>query len=444
MDILAVGLSHKSAPLEVLERSSYTKERLADALHSLKDFVGESIILSTCNRTEVYTSSDSPERATARIAEFIARDHGMHPETIEPHLFAYRGEKAVRHLLGVAGGLDSLIVGESQILGQVREALSAASGAGLVDTPLVGLFHAAVRTGRRVREETDVGRNALSISYAGVQLAQRRLGSLRDMAVLLVGAGEAGALVARALRTVGVQRLVIANRTRARAEELADSLGGDVAPFSKLEEALVDADIVIASTDSPEFVIDRRVLSSALDRRARETLFLIDLAVPRDIDPSAADMDGVELFNIDDLSSIAEENLETRKRAAEQAELIVDEETARFMRWRESLDAAPIIKTIHQQAERIREREVQHALREMPGISREQAEVVDALTRSIVRKLLHDPTVFLRDRADKAQLQAARDLFSLMEEADSPQEAPAPDESIARIATQEATDGRVH
>ena len=416
MDILVAGLSHKSAPLEVLERVSYTKELIPGVLPTLRDFVGECVILSTCNRTEVYASSDDPAQTTARIAEFVARDRGIAPEAIEPHLYSYTGADAVRHLLGVAGGLDSLLVGESQILGQVRESLTAASEAGSADTPLVGLFHAAVRTGRRVREDTDVGRNSLSISYAGVQLAQRTLGSLKDRTVLLVGAGEAGSLVANALRTVGVRDLVIANRTRARGEELADGLGGRTVPFSELDEALVEADIVITSTDAPDFVIDRGMAASALPRRTQETLFLIDLAVPRDIDPGAAELDGVKLFNIDDLSSIAEENLQARRRAAVQADSIVEEETVRFMNWWESLDAIPIIKTIQLRAEEIRERELRHALRELPDMSTKEAAVVEAMTRSIVKKLLHDPTVFLRNRADRSQLQAARDLFSLLEE----------------------------
>jgi glutamyl-tRNA reductase len=416
LDILVVGLNHKSAPLEVLEKLSFSKEQLSSALSGLRDQVGESIILSTCNRTEIYAASDEPAETKQQIADFVAGFHGIDIEAITPHFYAYHGADAVSHLLGVASGLDSLIVGESQILGQVRDAMTVASETGSAQVPLVGLFHAAVRTGRRVREETEVGRNALSISYAGVQLAKRTLGSLEGLKVLLVGAGEAGRLVANALRTVGVGELVIANRTQSRGEELADSLGGSIVPFAELDEALGKADIAIAATDAPNYVITQDMVVAAVDRRGESPLFLIDLAVPRDIDPQVADLEGVKLFNIDDLSSIAEENLEARKRAAVHAETIVGDEVARFMKWWDSLDAVPIIKTLQRQAEEIRKRELDHALHDMPDIQSEHVAVVDALTRSIVKKILHDPTVFLRERADKSQLEAARDLFRLWED----------------------------
>ena len=416
MEILVVGLNHKSAPLEVLEKLSFSKEQLSDALSGLRDQVGESIILSTCNRTEIYATIDGPAEVKQQISSFVARFHGIDVEAISPHLYDYLGTDAVSHLLGVASGLDSLIVGESQIMGQVRDAMTVASETGSAHVPLVGLFHAAVRTGRRVREETEVGRNALSISYAGVQLAKRTLGSRQGLTVLLVGAGEAGRLVANALRTVGVGELVIANRTQSRGEELANSLGGAIVPFAGLNEALGKADIAIAATDAPDYVITQDMVAATQEQRGKHHLFLVDLAVPRDIDPQVADLEGVKLFNIDDLSLIAEENLEARKRAAVHAESIVRDEVARFMKWWDSLDAVPVIKILQRQAEEIRKRELDHALHDMPDIQSEHVAVVDALTRSIVKKILHDPTIFLRDKADKSQLQAARDLFRLWED----------------------------
>ena len=416
MEILVVGLNHKSAPLEVLEKLSFSKEQLSDALSGLRDQVGESIILSTCNRTEIYATIDGPAEVKQQISSFVARFHGIDVEAISPHLYDYLDTDAVSHLLGVASGLDSLIVGESQIMGQVRDAMTVASETGSAPVPLVGLFHAAVRTGRRVREETEVGRNALSISYAGVQLAKRTLGSLQGLTVLLVGAGEAGRLVANALRTVGVGELVIANRTQSRGEELANSLGGAIVPFAGLNEALGKADIAIAATDAPDYVITQDMVAATQEQRGKNHLFLVDLAVPRDIDPQVADLEGVKLFNIDDLSLIAEENLEARKRAAVHAESIVRDEVARFMKWWDSLDAVPVIKILQRQAEEIRKRELDHALHDMPDIQSEHVAVVDALTRSIVKKILHDPTIFLRDKADKSQLQAARDLFRLWED----------------------------
>ena len=419
MRITLIGLNHKSAPLEVREQVSFSKSQLEEALPMLKDRVGESIILSTCNRSEFYAVGENPARIAEQVRLFIADYHGISVETISAHLYEYTDADAVRHLLRVASGLDSMIIGESQILGQVRDSLSAASDAQSVQTSLLGLFHAAVRTGRRVRDETDVGRNALSVSYAGVQLAQRTLGTLSGRRALLIGAGEAGQLVAKALRTVGIADLMIANRTLARAEDLTQSLGGRAIPFSEIESALGEADIVISATDSPEFVITTEMASSAVDERREAPLFLFDLAVPRDVDPQVADLPGLRLFNIDDLFSIAEENLQERKLAALDAEAIVEDELVRFMAWWDSLDAVPIIKTLRQQAEELRKRELERALRKIPDLSLEQREVMDALTTSIVNKLLHDPIASLKQQTDKSQLQAARDLFRLWD--DSPE-----------------------
>ncbi|MCH7745421.1 MAG: glutamyl-tRNA reductase, partial [Chloroflexi bacterium] len=409
MRITLIGLNHKSAPLEVREQVSFSKSQLEEALPLLKDRIGESVILSTCNRTEFYAVGENPARIAEQVRLFIADYHGISAKIISQHLYEYTDADAVRHLLRVASGLDSMIIGESQILGQVRDSLSAASDAQSVQTALLGLFHAAVRTGRRVRDETDVGRNALSISYAGVQLAQRTLGTLSGRKALLIGAGEAGQLVAKALRTVGIADLMIANRTLSRAEDLTQSLGGRAVPFSEIESALGEADIVISATDSPEFVITTAMASSAVNGRGEAPLFLFDLAVPRDVDPQVADLPGLKLFNIDDLFSIAEENLEERKRAAVDAEAIVEDELVRFMAWWDSLDAVPIIKTLRQHAEEVRIRELERALRKVPNLSDEQREVMDALTTSIVNKLLHDPIASLKQQTDKSQLQAARD-----------------------------------
>ena len=413
MHILLVGLNHKSAPLEVRERVSFSKEQLPQALPLLEEQVDEGVILSTCNRTEIYSTAENPAATANQIERFLKDFHGLAPDEVSPYFYHYTDADAVRHLFRVASGLDSMIVGESQILGQVRNALIAASDSKSAQVSLVGLFHGAVRAGRTVREQTDIGRNALSISYAGVQLAQRVLGTLGGLRVLLIGAGEAGKLVAKALRTVGVSDLMIANRTAARGEELAKSLGGRAVPFTEIEGALNEADIVIAATDSPGLLLTREMVDSAQKERRNGPLFLFDLAVPRDVDPKVGTLGDVRLFNIDDLSSIAEENLEERKRAAAAAEAIVEDEVARFMRWWDSFDAVPIINALRHQAEEIRKRELARALRKMRDLSPEHLEVVEALTMSIITKLLHDPTVFLKQRADKSQLQAARDLLQL-------------------------------
>ena len=416
MHILVTGINQGTASLKVREGISFSKEQLSTALTQLRERVGEAVILETCNRTEIYTTAENASKATDQVRSFIAEFHDLDAESVYPHLYEYIDTQAVRHLFRVASGLDSMIIGESEILGQVRDALTPATEMKTVDTPLVGLFHAAIRTGRKVREETELGRNSLSISYAGVKLAQKVLGTLRSRCVLLIGAGEAGTLVAKALRTVGVSDLIVANRTRARTEELVRNLGGRAIPFEEIATTLQDVDIVITATDSPQFVIEQDMVSSALTRRSNRPLFFFDLAMPRDVDPRAAAFDEVELFNIDDLSAIAEENLQERKRAAIKAEGVVDGEIAKFMRWWESLDVVPLIRVLRRQAEDARKVELTRALRQMPDLPAEYSNVVEALTKSIVKKLLHPPTASLKRQAGRSQLEAIRDIYQLKNE----------------------------
>ena len=414
--ILLVGLSHKTAPLNVRESVSFKSSQILESLPALRDELGEAVILSTCNRMEIYTVTDDEAADIARIHKFVADYHDLQVEDISPHMHSHVGTDAVRHIFHVSGGLDSLIVGESEILGQVRGALSAATAVKATDTANTAcgrLFHAALRVGRRVRLETGIGRNSLSISYAGVRLAQRVLGALSDKRALLIGAGEAGNLVARALRTVGVGDLMIANRTESKAQELADYLSGRAIPFDHLGESLKIADIVIAATDSPTYIITP-AMREALQRAPSQTpLFAFDLAIPRDIDPEVAAEFGVRLFNIDDLSTIAEENRAERQRAASDAELIIEDEVMKFMKWWDSLDALPTVKAIRQNAEGIRQRELAKALDILEGLSPESQQVVETLTRSIVNKILHDPTASLKNGATKTQVRAAKELFRL-------------------------------
>ena len=416
MHIVLTGLDYNTAPIEVRERVSFAQELLPDALPALAEQVGEGVILSTCNRTEVYTVGDEPIEAARDIRRFIAGYHGLDYKTLEPHLYDRTDADAATHLFRVASGLDSMILGESEILGQVRVALTAASESSSLSSPVSRLFHAALRTGRRVREDTQISRNALSISYAGVQLAQRVLGSLSGLRVLLIGAGEAGQLVARALRTTGANDLMIANRTPQRSEELARNLDGRAIPFQEIGLVVRDADIVIAATGAPSYILTRDDVAIAAGPEYRRSQVLIDLSVPRNIDPYTATVDGVTLYNIDDLSTIAEENLQGRREAADDAEAIVTEHVAYFMEWWDSLKAVPIIKEIRQRAELTRKRELARAIRKLPDLSPEDFKTLDAMTQSIINRVLHDPTVSLKQRAGEAHLQAARDLFRLREE----------------------------
>ena len=418
LHILLVGLNHKTAPLEVREQLAFPRERLDEALPELRARLGEAAILSTCNRTEIYSAASDPEAAAEQAVSFLESRAGPSLAEISPYLYQHTDADAVRHLFRVACGIDSMMVGEAQILGQVRDSLSAASASQTVHVPLVGLFHAAVRTGRRAREETQVGRNTLSISYAGVQLAERVLGTLQGLRALLIGAGEAGQLVAKALRTAGLADLTLANRTLERGRDLAESLGGRSVPFSEIGAALSESDIVIAATDAPDFVMAREMVAQATTGRERD-LFLFDLAVPRDIDPEAKHVTGVQLFNIDDLSAIAEENRERRQSAVMEVEEIVENELARFMGWWDTLGTAPVVRDLRQQAEEIRTRELAKAMQRLPHLDADDRRVIDSLTQSIVNSLLHDPTSFIRQQADMSQIDTVKDLFRLWEDSPS-------------------------
>ncbi len=412
MHILLTGLNHKTASLDLRERIAFTAEQLSEALPILRGDVGEAVILSTCNRTEVYIVSNKPSLAASGIRTFLAGYHGLDGTLPPDSLQDLVDADAVRHLFRVAGGLDSMIIGESQILGQVRGALAAAAAAETLSAPVSRLFHRAIRAGRRVRDETDVGRNALSVSFAAVRLAEKVLGDLTDLRVLLIGVGDAGELVARALQTTGIGELVITNRTSQRAQELAEEIGGSTVPFERLDTAVADADIVIAATEALDYILTAETISRTNGRRGQGT-FMFDLGLPRNIDPEVASIDGVSLFNIDDLAAVAEENLRERWRSAAAAEAVVEDEVTRFVDWWETRDALPLITELRERSEEMRQREMSRALEKMNGISETDSGVIDDMTRAIVNKLLHSPTVSLKQRSDEETLRAARELFGL-------------------------------
>ena len=413
MHITLTGLSYRTAPLAVRESLAFPGEQLSQALPRFAEVVGDGIILWTCNRTEVYAVSDAPAATAERVRGFLASHGDLEPGAADPYLYDYTDLDAARHLFSVAGGLDSMVLGESEILGQVRQALTAASASSALPTSLSRLFHRAIRTGRRVRDETGVGRNAISISQAGVRLAERVVGGLHDARVTLIGAGEAGQLVAKALQSSGVVDLRVTNRTHSRALEVTRQLGGRAVPFARLGQQVSDSDVVIAATEAPEYVVTVDMVASAAQARRNGGLMLLDLAVPRNVDPEAASLEGVRLFNIDDLSSIAEENLKGRRTAAKAAAEIVEEEAIRFMRWWDSRDAVPIIKAVRARGERIRSAELKRALSKLDSVSTEDVAVLEAMSRAIVTKLLHDPTKRLKKRSDGQYLEAAMDLFQI-------------------------------
>ena len=417
MQIIAIGVNHKSAPVEVRERLSLLDEELPDALAGLRLHAPEGAILSTCNRTEVYAIAPDAGAGAETLKGFLAGWRRLPVDQLSPYVYSATQRDAARHLFAVACGIDSMILGETEILGQVREALVAASNAGTVGLPLSRLFHAALRTGRLARQETAISRHTVSVSYAAVQMARQVFGGLEQCRVLVISAGEAGKLTARSLRQAGAREIGVANRTRARAEALAADLGGRTVDFERVPEALVDFDIVISATASARYVLLKDTVAGAMARRAGRPLCLIDIAVPRDIDPDSRLVHGVYLYDIDDLEAVSLAGLEERRKAVAQVEAIIDVEADRFMHWFHSLKAVPVIRGLRDKAEATRRRETEKALAKLRHLSPEDQAHIEALTKALTRKLLHDPIIALKGQGQsKGHIEAARDLFGLGEE----------------------------
>jgi glutamyl-tRNA reductase len=408
--LLVVGLSHKTAPLEIREALAVPRERLADALAALRSEAGlaEAMILSTCNRVEVYARGEDVAALEALAASF-ASFHGRALAELQPFLYQISGEAAVRHAFRVAASLESLVLGEPQILGQVKDAYHAAEEARSLGGGLNALRDRSLAAAKRARTETAIGHNAVSVSYVAVELARRIFGSLRDKNVLIVGAGKMTTLAAKHLVRGGARATVLGGRTFERAEELAAALGGVAVPFEGLRGELASADIVISGTGAAGTVIQRADVEAAR-RGRRRPLFLIDIAVPRDIDPSVRSLDGVFLYDLDDMRSVAEANLRERQKEAAGAEAIVEEEIREYLAWQKSLDVAPIVAALRQRAETIRRDELARARKRLGEISPEQEAALDAATSAIVNKLLHAPTSQLKELSRNGHAAEVMDL----------------------------------
>lgn len=417
MHIQLIGLNHKTAPVQIREMVYFTKEQLPNALLELYARVGEVVILSTCNRIEIFCITRRPEVTRQEITGFMSQTHGISPETIQPYLYEFTGDDAVEHLFRVASGMDSLVLGESQIMGQIREAYGIAIDTGTVHENLSSLFHRALRAGKKVRQETGIGRYALSVSYVCVELARQTLTNLKKSEALLIGAGEAGKLASQALVKGGVRKLSIANRTYSRAKTLADELGGHAMPFDEIEDALTEANIVIcatgANTNSEGYVLALNTISSAMERRGSDPMFLMDISVPRSIAPEVANIQGLTLYNIDDLKTVSQSNRQEREAEAQHAEVIIKEELHRYLSQWNSLEVNSTVSAIHRQAEDIRLRTVSRTLSALHDLTEEQQEQIQELSRILVKKMLHHPVTALKDTGDLSDAQALRRLFKL-------------------------------
>jgi glutamyl-tRNA reductase len=409
--IAVVGLNHKTAPVSLRERVALSPSLLKEALETLPKYMSQGVILSTCNRTEVYTTCGT-KSSPSKALEFLSAQSGIPTEELAPHLYTLWEEEAVSHLFRVAAGLESMIMGEYEVLGQVRRAAEEAKNSGLVGYSLFELFGQAVRVGRKVREETAISKNAASVSSAAVMLAKKLFGDLGHRQVLLIGAGEAGTLAAKALVKVGACQVTVANRSYSKSAALAAEVKGAAVPFQQLSDALSQADILISCSAAPHYIIKPPLVRQVMGARPSRPLMAIDIAVPCDIDPEVKDIDGVTLYNIDNLSSVAEVNLQLRERETTKATAIIDAEVSKFMDWRNTRDMTPIIKALVDRGEEIRTAQLSRALGEIQDLSAEDKVRLDAMTRAIVKNLLHKPISCLK-KQNGHNIQAIKEIFDL-------------------------------
>lgn len=393
--LAVVGVSHKVAPVALRERVVYGSEQTPAALATLRAALDEAVLLSTCNRTEVFACGADPAPA---VRDYLRQAHALQTAELEKYFYVHLGAAAVRHLFTVAAGLDSMVVGESQILGQVKAALQAAQSVGAAGPLLMRLFESALRVGKLVRSTTGIGREHLSVGQAAADLARTFFAQryIQPKDVLVVGAGETASLVARGLAVNGIGPMIVANRTFTRAQTLAAELRGRAIRFDAVPRTLAEVDVVICASAAPHAVLDREQVAHALPYRDGRPLFIIDIAVPRDVEPAVGRLPGVQLFNIDQLQGICDRALRNRQRAADRALEIVAAETDAFQQWIEARAAVPAIRALREQAEGIRRAEVEKTLRRMGELSPEQRRAVEALSRAIIGKLLHQPTIHLR------------------------------------------------
>jgi len=412
MQLLALGLNHNSAPVDIRERAAVTAERLEDALDSLKNRVpvNEATILSTCNRTEIYCHQ--PDAGSHGVIHWLCDYHDLSRDSIGPYLYQHPDQSAVSHAFRVAAGLDSMVLGEPQILGQMKDAFHTARETGTTGKILNRLFQQTFTVAKQIRTDTEIGANAVSVAYAAVSLARNIFADLSRKTVLMIGAGETIELTARHFRNAGVQRLIVANRTEERARELGAVFGAGAMALTDMPERLHEADIVISSTASPLPVLGKGTVEEALRKRRRKPIFMVDLAMPRDIEPQAGELSDVYLYTVDDLRSVVDENIENRKAAARDAEKIIESQTRDFMRWLRGLDSVPTIRDLHEQLDSITSEEIERATRRL-NAGDDPEQVVRNLARSLSRKFAHKPVQRL-NRDDSGQLiDAARRLFGL-------------------------------
>ena len=413
MSLITIGINHKTAPLDLRERLAFTPQSLPEALLSLKklDNIEEASILSTCNRTEIYcvTTKDNDQA----IIQWFSHFHGVDEDQIKQHLYLHAHEETVRHAMEVACGLDSMVLGEPQIAGQMKNAYALANEHGTIGLILGKLYQRVFAVSKQVRTDTDIGSSPVSVAFAAVSLAKQIFGDLKQTTVLLVGAGETIELATRHLHSQGVNKIIIANRSVERAQKLADEFQGEAISLQQIGNHLYRSDIVISSTASPLPIIGKGTVERALKQRRHEPVFMVDLAVPRDIEPEVNELDDIYLYSVDDLQSVISENMENRQQAAQQAHEIIDTQVTHFLDWQRSLGAVDIIAQIRQHTQNISNEVLNKAKKQLAAGQRPE-EVLDYLAHTLTNKFLHQPSTHLRQASQDERddiLDIAQNMF---------------------------------
>ena len=422
MSIVLVGINHKTAPVEVRELLAFSDQACTEGLPRLVDgeVVREGLIVSTCNRVEILSAitTEQIDRGTQRLAEFLDTTPNLPHGFLTDHLYSHRDEEAIRHIFRVASSLDSMVVGEPQVLGQVRHAYSLAVEAGTAGRVLNRLVHHTFHVAKRVRSETGIASSAVSISYMAVELGKKIFDSLKGRVVLLIGAGEMAELSARHLVNAGATRVVIANRTPEAAQRLAQEFDGVAVPFEQLSQSLAEADVVICSTGAPDYVLTEEIMRSAKEQKRNRPTCVIDISVPRNVDPAVGKVPNVFVFDIDDLESVISSNIREREREAERAELIVQSEVMQFQQSLRAMDIGPTIGALRQKLQQVARLEMERQRKRLGSLTAEQEAAIEALLLSTVNKISHPVLNQMRrsyELSDSETVQALRDIFGLEE-----------------------------
>jgi glutamyl-tRNA reductase len=419
MHIVIIGLSHKTAPVEIREKLAFAPTAMERPLRQMLELptITEGLIVSTCNRVELCAVTKEPDAAIAELRRFLAEYHEVSPEEINENLFDYQGEEAIRHLFRVSSSLDSMVLGEPQILGQIKTAYGYAAEFKTAGLILNRFLHKAFSVAKRVRTETAIASNAVSVSFAAVELARKIFDRIDNKGVMIIGAGEMCELAARHFVANGISKVLVTNRTFERAEKLAAEFNGKAVPFDSFVDHLAEVDIIMTSTGAPNFILGKRQMEEVLKRRKNRPMFLIDIAVPRDIDPKVNDISNTYLYDVDDLQGVVQANLKERQKEAGKAEAIVEQEIGQFHLWLGNLEVKPTVIALRRKLDEIRQQELDKTFGNLKDLTGKQRKSIEAMAGAIINKILHKPTAILKnsqnDMSGEDYVDAIRTLFDL-------------------------------